>query len=772
MMAVALPAVGQNPGQTSDAPPPPARTIRRLPGATPLGQPAQPPVAQPTPLPTTPPPRAAANDDTIPFIDFPNTDIRQVLEFYETLTGKKALYDNTVQGNIHIRVTQPVAKAEAIRILETVFSLNNFTLIPGSGNIVKVILNSTKNARQFDIPIFSEVSQLPEGNQVVSFLFKLENADAQEVKTALDQVVAATPAITNIVALPKSQAVLVTENSDVIRNVAQIVTQLDSKPAEVVSQFFPLERADAKEVVEKLSKMFEKGQSQNASAPGNAGNAGNPAGGPATVARTGSITLSEDSLIVGKIKIEADLRTNRIHVVTRPVNLPFLRTLIAELDSGLPLGEPFTRPLRFVLAGDVLDVLAGAVAEPGVEVKKLEGGGHSSGAANPVSNSTGNLSNSSNSSSRSSSSRSSSVNSGAFGSNRTQTQTDTAPEGRIIRNTKIIADNRINAIIVVGNEEMRRKVFKLLDQIDVRAPQVMLTVVIGELTLNNDEEFGVDYLLHKGNLSSSGTTGLPWSLAGLTSSTNLKNIISAASLPSTGGGVTGLVGATNTLDLFVTALESTGRYRVTSRPMIFTSNNRAAVISSGESIPVPSSTTSGYTTGSTLTTTSNVDYIDVALKLSVLPLINSEGEVTLQISQENNNTNGTTTISGNAIPNVTTRSIDTTVSVANGATIVLGGLVSEQKQISNAGVPVLNRLPVVGPLFGYKKNSTTRTELVVLIRPSVTCGPVQAIKAGERAMEKTNFPPDLDASLDPKASQIKQGSDIFAAPKALLREEE
>jgi type II secretory pathway component GspD/PulD (secretin) len=206
--------------------------------------------------------------------------------------------------------------------------------------------------------------------------------------------------------------------------------------------------------------------------------------------------------------------------------------------------------------------------------------------------------------------------------------------------------------------------------------------------------------------------------------------------------------------------------------MIFTSNNRAAVISSGESIPVPSSTTSGYTSGNSLATTSSVDYIDVALRLSVLPLINSEGEVTLQISQENNNTNGTTTISGNAIPNVTTRSIDTTVSVANGATIVLGGLVSEQKQTSNAGIPVLNRLPVVGPLFGYKTNTLSRTELVVLIRPTVTCGPVQAVKAGERAMQKTNFPPDLDASLDPAGTQVKKESKIFVTPKAFLRPEE
>ncbi|MDD5350818.1 MAG: secretin N-terminal domain-containing protein, partial [Chthoniobacteraceae bacterium] len=285
-----------------------------------------------------------ADDDTIPYIDFPNTDIRQVLEFYETLTGKKALYDNTVQGNIHVRVTKPVARAEAVRILETVFSLNNFTLIPGQGDIVKVIF-TTKNVRQFDIPIFSDISQLPQGSQVVSFLFKLEYADPQEVKAALDQVVFSTASVTNIVPLPKSQAVLVTENSDMIRNIAQIIAKMDSKPADVVSEFFPLERADANEVVEKLNKLFDKSpDGSNGSNPTNA-------------MRAKAAPVSEDSLVVGKIRIEADLRTNRVHVVPRPVNLPFLRTVIAKMDSSLPQGVPATRPLRFVLAGDVLDVV-------------------------------------------------------------------------------------------------------------------------------------------------------------------------------------------------------------------------------------------------------------------------------------------------------------------------------------------------------------------------------------------------------------------------------
>lgn len=756
----------------------PSRPLRS-PGATAT------PAPQPTlrPAATRPAPSPAA-EEMIQSLDFPGTEIRDVLAFYETLTGKKVLFDNTVQGKIYVRVLRPISKQEAIRILETAFALNNFTLIPGPGDIVKVI-NAGKNPRQFNIPILSDVRQLPEGNQVVSFLFKLNYADPLEVKTTLDQVVAPTPNLTSIVALPKSQAVLVTETADVIRNIAPIVARLDSEPAEVVSEFFQLQRADAKEVVERLIKMFEKTPSVSGAPQGGPGGQPNGAAG-------GMVTLSEDSLIVGKIRIAADPRTNRVQVVTRPVNLPFIRSLIAELDAGTPLGEPSTRPLRFVLAGDILDIVAGSVAEPGVEVKKIEVAQRTGGAANPVSNTSGNLG-SNTGSSRGSSSRNSTsgITPGAFGSNRTQDQGDTAPEGRIIRNTKIIADNRINAIIVVGTDEMKRKVFKLLDQIDIRAPQVMLTAVIGELTLDNNEEFGIDYLFHKGNLGTaaaaaaatgtaglSSALGLPGTVAGINRLTggSLSGVVSAVSLPATSG-VTALVGVADSFDVIVNALESTGRFRVTSRPMIFTSNNRPAVISSGESVGVPSSINSSYTTANTLVSNAQVDYIDVALKLSVLPLINSEGEVTLKISQEANNISGSTTVSGNDIPTVATRSIDTTVSVANQATIVLGGLVSEQKQSTKSGIPVLHRLPLVGPLFGSTKRTLKRTELIVLIRPTVTKGPVDAIKEGERALEKTNFPPDLDASLDPVQARIKNEPacappKAFALPKALLRSDE
>ena len=83
-----------------------------------------------------------------------------------------------------------------------------------------------------------------------------------------------------------------------------------------------------------------------------------------------SASLSEDSIIAGKIKLTADVRTNRIHVMTRPVNMPFVRKLIAEFDSPVEFGTPVARPLRFVPVADVLDVVVKAITEPGMKEDK------------------------------------------------------------------------------------------------------------------------------------------------------------------------------------------------------------------------------------------------------------------------------------------------------------------------------------------------------------------------------------------------------------------
>ena len=96
----------------------------------------------------------------------------------------------------------------------------------------------------------------------------------------------------------------------------------------------------------------------------------------------GALTaLTEDSIVVGKIKIAADVRTNRIHVITRPINMPFVRKLIAEFDANVEFAKPVTRPLRYISAGDVLPVLVQSLTEPGTQQQQ---GGADQTAGRPI----------------------------------------------------------------------------------------------------------------------------------------------------------------------------------------------------------------------------------------------------------------------------------------------------------------------------------------------------------------------------------------------------
>ena len=453
--------------------------------------------------------------------------------------------------------------------------------------------------------------------------------------------------------------------------------------------------------------------------------------------------------------------------------MPFIRMLVQEFDSDIPFGEPTTRSLRFVSAGDVLDIIVKAVTDPG---SKEEGGASSSTRpAAPISNpsSYGGSNTGQNSSYGGGRSGGSSLG----GEELSTREVDTIPEARTVGSTKIIADKRANTIIVLGNKQVKEKIFKILDEIDVRAPQVMLSAVIGELNLTDTKEFGVNYILRaKGLPVATGTTtvvgGNGTGFAGIASnlsgnSTDVSSLTTAAQLASTLGsgglGLNGFIGASKTLEAIVHALESTGRFRVTSRPMVFTSNNKKALIASGQQVAVPATVNSGAYLGNQVGTsayngytTSNVEYKDVFLKLEVQPLINSENEVTLDIVQEVNSLAGggagLSTSLGNA-PTINSRRIKTTVSVANNATVVLGGLVTENRTDSVAGIPILSRIPLLGRLFSGRQKALTRQELVVLIRPTVTNGPSEAVRAGERAQEKLNFPADLDATLDPPGTR-------------------
>jgi type II secretory pathway component GspD/PulD (secretin) len=445
--------------------------------------------------------------------------------------------------------------------------------------------------------------------------------------------------------------------------------------------------------------------------------------------------------------------------------------------------------LKYVSAGDVLPVLVQALTEPGTEVAgAVPGAGGLPGASpqpqrgaspSPYYGRGGaaDLTGTTGTTGLGGTAGGSTLNI----SEELSTQpVNTAPQAVTIGNAKLIADQRANSIIVLGNREVVVKVQKILDQMDVSAPQVAMSTVIGQLTLNNNEEFGVDWFAKYHNrfigtsrnnavfgqndpripLRSGSDGG-----AGIIDPSNLINF--SRIIRNVGAGTNIYVAAGDAFAAIVHLLESSGRFKVMSRPTVFTSNNKKAIIASGQEIPVPVNTLSNATTNlNVASVSSSIEYKKVVLQLEVVPLINSEKEVSLDILQKLDSLvpGGNVRISGNDIPTIDTKYIRTNVSAPNGSTIILGGLIEDQKNKSYEGIPYLSRIPLIGAAFRSTASTKQRRELIILMCPQVTLTKLDSYRLRQRWEDTTHFGADLDQNECPDCPKTQERKQLKLPP--------
>ena len=310
-----------------------------------------------------------------------------------------------------------------------------------------------------------------------------------------------------------------------------------------------------------------------------------------------------------------------------------------------------------------------------------------------------------------------------------------AGELQILGQAKIIADERTNSLLIFADKRDMEMITNIIAKLDVVLAQVLIESLIMEVQLNNDKDYGLSYNQRRparvGNFTGIGSIVNGSVLNPGSFSTIGTNAASALS------GFSYFGRFSEDLDVTATAIARDSRYNVLSRPRILTSHAKEARIFVGQTRPYITGTYGGYYGYSPY---SQYQQLPIGIELSVLPFINADGLVVMDIKQTIKDIGGEVKIDNNSVPITIDREAQAYVAVRDRDTVILGGFITSGTTKSSSGVPILKDIPLLGGLFKSQSSKKNRNELVVLIRPTVLPSPELAAKATE---EDKNLMPGI-----------------------------
>jgi type II secretion system protein D len=689
--------------------------------------------AQAPALPTDP--VVADRTDELIQLQLPNNGIADVLGIYELLTGRPVIKESGIFDGkpISLVTSKAVTLPEAIELIESTLQVNGYVLVQAPDRrSVRVTLGTAPQANIIrGLKICYSPDELPPGHSIASYFLHLEHLDPSEAAATLwSHVGLNTFGRLTPVASPPS--LLITENADNIRQILRVAEALDvpQDKSHLRTEFYPLKYADAVVVGQIITSTFTSRQVIP----------------PLTTDTMGDTDTRVPARLVTAVppRVVADDRLNRIMVVALQADHTYIAKLIAEFDQPIKEVAPLERRLKYVFVDQVIPVLTDVLQDTGSGSSTMAGGEVVRTRRPPQASS--DPATLSGRPRRAAQLPTTTAAQPVGYEDKLAAPEETAPPlSVLVGKTRLVADVQANKLIAYGPREDLAKVTSLLDRLDKKPPQVYLATIIGQLTLGDDMELGVDYLRQfnaggHGNFAGALLTG-----DGVIGAvTDIRNAAVATPVPAFAGlNVYGQLA--KGLDVYVRALEQTQRFKVLSRPAIYAANNKKAVITSGRRIPVPTSSVSDLSNTTNVRT--NIAFQDVVLKLEVIPLINSNKEVNLTIAQVNDNVVGQQQVGENSVPIIATERLVTTVTVANRSTIVLGGLITENEERSTTGVPILCRIPVLGYAFKRTKNSKTRKELLIFIQPVVVEDNSEAADASYKEDSRTEIGRDAAATF-------------------------
>ena len=721
------------------------------------------------------------NKSTMPGLKYKKNPIEIVLMDYALVTGKTLLTSPGVQPLLKNEITLesqegvPLTREEYLDAIESVLSMNGIVIEPFGEKFLKVL--PLKTVRTDGIRIQMDVPEggYPEKSQVVSQMIQLKSIAVSEAQKAIEGFKRPDGLIQTF---ERTRSLLVTDTQENVNRMLEIVKFIDQP--QVVNEEVNVRMirfAKIETITKILGEIVAESQKQNqAKEEIKANPSGSPGFSKVTsptvtspltgrplppglsrltaaaqqpAAATPNATLetlmsdADRGMITGKVQILSDERSRQLIIITSKENMIFFDRVISVLDVEVEPDDPTVEVMRLEFAdaeevSTMLNDLIGNAsakkdddAPPGSAKAVPDAPARSTTLAEAVA-------------ARASRKTPSSSESDAGSSKLSDLNKD---------NIKILADKRTNAIVMMGTPSHLAKIKEIIKNMDIQLSQVLIETVVLEVSLGDKFETGIDWVRRMKPTTETRsvltgydeTTGAPiYQLQTVERDSSYRYGASGGAggkklAENLFGAVTNAAGVVSSgyagleymatfkklrLDTIIQASKSDNQTKVLSSPVLLTVDNKEATIEATDlKYMYKGMRYMGYssTVGGAGSYEPDIEQRDVGLTVKVTPRINPTGNVMLTIEETFANAidNGQQ-INGETWPTVTTRKISADVSVGDGETVVLGGLVKTSKGHSESGVPILKDIPYIGKyLFGKVSESEDRSELLVFLTPYV-----------------------------------------------------
>lgn len=703
-------------------------------------------------------------------MSFDKADINSVIKFLSTASGTPIVCDASLSGSVSIVSLKQVCLNDAYEVVNSALRVRGFTMIGDLlSNVIRVTPLKKATADRSEVQSGKDPSAIVPTDNMLTQVIPLEYVSALKLKDDLKEMVSSDQA--GIVAISAANTLIVTDNSGNVRRIAEVIQALDKDTSDVIEvKVHRCQHASADNLEDSLTKIFQIKPATPTPQPNQPRQEGGQP--PQVKVDDGLVSLK------GEIRIASDARTNQLIISTSKEKMKLVMDVVNQLDVDTePEVKAETFQLQYADAKMVADQLNKLFEQPQGNVGGTtrypfyygQGGQQQSkttdyaglkrnvvvadirtnsvivtateqnmkafkemieklDAPKVLSEVTrifplkyakaAELADTLNSLFRGNFRRQGGFFDFFFGGYNQNQEGGPIAE---LRNITVVAEDKTNTLLVTGPPQSFTMIEQMIDKLDKRTAQVFIEVAIVDVTLDKETQFGIEWNWTSAAKNPDGTpketANTDYGLSKLT--TGFKYSVISDSLKS-----------------LLRMLETRSNVKVYSTPTITTADNIEAQISIGSEVPFVTSEIEDVSGRFRRT----VDFKQVAVALRVTPHVNEASDViAMDLRQTINEVIGRETELD--APTIASREVKTSISVKDGQTVVIGGIMKQNKELIIKRIPILSRIPLIGQLFTSRDWSNTKSELMVFLTPHVLKDDDDVTKVTDEAKGKLSYPP-------------------------------